>query len=79
MKLTRRCPKCQGGRFFVTHLRVEVIVPIGPGTLGPVDRWYEEWVCGRCRFCERHALDAIPSPAVMNKLVEAPGGDTPYR
>ena len=79
MKLSHRCPKCHGTRCLVTHLRVEAFVATAVGTLGSVDRWYEEWVCGRCGYAERYHLRAMPARPEVDRAFEAPGGETPYR
>lgn len=79
MKLSHRCPKCQGSRCLVTHLRIEVFVETSPGFLGARDRWYEEWVCARCGYAERYHLSAMPSRTDVGRVVDAPGGEAPYR
>lgn len=79
MKLSHRCPKCQGGKCRVTHLRMEVYLDAGAGTLGMHDRWYEEWVCARCGYAERYQLDAAPARLEVGRVFEAPGGEAPYR
>lgn len=79
MKVSRRCPKCQGTRLLVTDLRVEVWVSAGAGTLGGRDRWYEEWACGRCGLVERYRLDAMPGKARVDAVVDSGGGEAPYR
>ncbi len=79
MKLSHRCPKCQGAKCQVTHLRVEAFVATAVGTLGAADRWYEEWVCARCGYAERYQLAAMPARPEVGRVYEAPGGETPYR
>jgi hypothetical protein len=79
MKLSHRCPKCQGSRVLLTHVRVESWVGTAAGTLGAVDRWYEEWVCARCRYAERHHLAAMPPRLEVERAFDSPGGEAPYR
>jgi hypothetical protein len=60
-------------------VRVEAWVGTAAGTLGAVDRWYEEWVCARCGYAERYHLGAMPARPEVGRVFEATGGETPYR
>ena len=79
MKITHRCAKCQGGKLLVTHLREEAWFPAAGGTLGVRDRWYEEWSCARCGYLERYRLDAMPPRPEVDRVVQTPGTEAPYR
>ena len=79
MKASHRCPKCQGSKLLVTHLRIEAWTSAGAGTLAARDRWYEEWGCVRCGFVERYRLAAMPDAPQLDLSVETPGGEAPYR